>query len=88
MTNLFSSHTLDTSIHVFINMFSLKPIQSLSAHFDLDLLTSVMVLVQIKIALPNTVELQWLEHLWNHKNMFRTEAVELTSLIIATGQEA
>ena len=23
----------------------------------------------------NTVELQWLEHLWNHKNMFETAIV-------------
>ena len=24
---------------------------------------------------PNTVELQWLEHLWNHENMFETGVV-------------
>ena len=23
----------------------------------------------------NTVELQWLKHLWNHENMFKTEVV-------------
>ena len=25
--------------------------------------------------LLNEVELQWLEHLWNHENMFKTEVV-------------
>ena len=25
--------------------------------------------------LQNTVELQWLEHLWNHENMFETGVV-------------
>ena len=25
--------------------------------------------------LPYTVELQWLEHLWNHENMFETGVV-------------
>ena len=24
---------------------------------------------------PNTVEVQWLEHLWNHENMFETGVV-------------
>ena len=24
----------------------------------------------------DTVELQWLEHLWNHENMFKTKVVE------------
>ena len=28
----------------------------------------------------NTVELQWLEHLWNHENMFETGEVELMSI--------
>ena len=26
-------------------------------------------------SLPYTVELQWLEHLWNHENMFETGVV-------------
>ena len=26
-------------------------------------------------SLPNTVELPWLEHLWNHENMFETGVV-------------
>ena len=28
-----------------------------------------------KYELQNTVELQWLEHLWNHENMFETGVV-------------
>ena len=35
------------------------------------------------------VELQWLEHLWNHENMFETGVVRVNEvLIIASGQEA
>ena len=40
-------------------------------------------------SLPYTVELQWLEHLWNHENMFETGVVRANEmLIIAPGQEA
>ena len=28
-----------------------------------------------KMVSENTVELQWLEHLWNHENMFETGVV-------------
>ena len=28
------------------------------------------------IVCPNTVELQWLEYLWNHENMFETGIVQ------------
>ena len=27
------------------------------------------------VEIINTVELQWLEHLWNHENMFETGVV-------------
>ena len=28
----------------------------------------------------STIELQWLEHLWNHKKMFETGVVELLTV--------
>ena len=31
-------------------------------------------------SLPYTVELQWLEHLWNHENMFEKGYFELMSV--------
>ena len=31
-------------------------------------------------SVPDTVELQWLEHLWNHKNMFETGVVVVVVL--------
>ena len=34
-----------------------------------------------------TVELQWLEHLWNHENVFETGVVRAKELILAPGQE-
>ena len=37
---------------------------------------------------PNTVELQWLEHLWNQDNMFQAGVVRTNDLMIAPGQEA
>ena len=38
---------------------------------------------------PNIVVLQWLEHIWNHKNMFETRGrSSLRLLIIAPGQAA
>ena len=30
------------------------------------------------------VELQWIEHLWNHENMFETKVVELMSVYHCT----
>ena len=40
----------------------------------------------ISVFLSNTVEFQWLEHLWNHENMFETVVVVV--FIMAPGQEA
>ena len=31
--------------------------------------------LQIMESIPNTVELQWLEHLWDHENEFETGVV-------------
>ena len=33
-----------------------------------------------RIRLLDTVELQWLEHLWNHKNMFETGEVRVMNV--------
>ena len=30
---------------------------------------------RLLLILPYTVEFQWLEHFWNHENMFETEVV-------------
>ena len=35
---------------------------------------------QTRVASITTVELQWLEHLWNHEKMFKTGVVELMSV--------
>ena len=32
-----------------------------------------LALVNILVAFGYTVELEWLEYFWNHKNMFETE---------------
>ena len=32
-------------------------------------------LLSLHVCRVNTVELQWLEHLWNHENMFETGVV-------------
>ena len=41
------------------------------------------------LCLHCTVKLQWLEHLWNHENMFETRIVQSSDrvLIIASGLE-
>ena len=36
---------------------------------------SSTLLEDVDDSLPCTVELQWLEHLWNHENMFETGVV-------------
>ena len=35
----------------------------------------------------HTVELQWLEHFWNHENMFETGEFELMSVNSSTGSK-
>ena len=40
------------------------------------------------VAIFITVEFQWLEHLWNHENMFETGVVRARVLIIAVDQGA
>ena len=34
------------------------------------------LLCWLRSVCPNTVELQWLKHLWNHENMFETGVVQ------------
>ena len=31
----------------------------------------------MKVKIENTVDVQWLEHLWNHENMFETGVVRV-----------
>ena len=38
-------------------------------------MTAVVISPNIISSRPHTVERQWLEHLWNHKNMFETGVV-------------
>ena len=50
-----------------------------------------LVSIDIRYADENTVELQWLEHFWNHENMFETgigQAIEYCARSVAPGQEA
>ena len=49
----------------------------------------ITLLEYINVSLPCTLELQWLEHLWNHENLFETGVVRAKECCIkAPGQEA
>ena len=53
-------------------------LRSLASFQDYQLLKMVILLPAQK---PNTVEIQWLKHLWNHENMFKTGVVVVVVLL-------
>ena len=64
-----------------VSMFGLSPVCIVSSVWSVFSMYGLLTVA-------NTVELQWLEHLWNYENIFETGVVRAKVLIIALGQEA
>ena len=48
----------------------------------------LLICVRQNHKVPARVKIPWLEHLWNHENLFDIRVVRAYELIIAPGQEA
>ena len=59
------NHDID-SVSVIVNQHCYM-LLNISLNYNLPVVSHSVLIVMV-----NTVELQWLEHLWNHENMFET----------------